>query len=533
MRIFFTFIVVLIALTCKAAEYYELWLGESVEIQCPIPNHRVSNSVVSTQNFSWSAPEGIDYQMGNGVRIAKLTISKFFLDTRTVTCTVTWTESTHTSFSTTTHGPYTQVYRFSFSFPKVKATPNQTTYTLTVGSSQEIGYSLTNQPSNPSTSVYFKTTDPNIATINNSGVLTAVNPGECEVILGTNYEEETSAHVVVNGMPITAIDLNQNDINLSVNETFQLVPQITPSNALSTGINYISNNPTIAEVDNNGLITAISKGKTFIKVESDNGISTTCNVIVNSLIPEAITLPTYNINLNLGDKYVFDPLVSPVGAEISYFLYLIDDPKIAMISDSGELTTLKTGSTIVHISGGGLNTQALVTVRDTSVKKTLIHHHSVLSVNGVPTIVPICDLLSSSIDGEKTLEIISHDDSWNLYISENDEYYPSDTNISYSDFEDKELNVFHQYNFDLISKDISTGISDIIEDLFEIKYLDNQLIISDIKNVEYIRIYELNGILLTELDNSSNYYAINLQKNKIYILEYATNSKKQALKLTL
>ena len=73
------------------------------------------------------------------------------------------------------------------------------------------------------------------------------------------------------------ISLNRDSITLSLNEEFVLIAVVTPNNAL---VEWSSSNPNIAKV-NEGVVTALSLGKTTIIAKAGNKVAT-CVVSVAS-----------------------------------------------------------------------------------------------------------------------------------------------------------------------------------------------------------------------------------------------------------
>lgn len=83
----------------------------------------------------------------------------------------------------------------------------------------------------------------------------------------------------------------QNNIELSVDAKMQLKAIITPAELADATITWESSYSNIATVDENGLVTGISKGTAVIIASSSNGINATCKVKVNALpfsAPEAM-----------------------------------------------------------------------------------------------------------------------------------------------------------------------------------------------------------------------------------------------------
>jgi transglutaminase/protease-like cytokinesis protein 3 len=81
---------------------------------------------------------------------------------------------------------------------------------------------------------------------------------------------------------VTDVTLNKTTLELAPGDCETLVATIYPNDATNTKVTWTSNNPEIATVTDNGLITAISDGSTNITVSTKDGKKTaTCEIIVD------------------------------------------------------------------------------------------------------------------------------------------------------------------------------------------------------------------------------------------------------------
>ncbi len=86
---------------------------------------------------------------------------------------------------------------------------------------------------------------------------------------------------VCNGHTANGITLSETDITIENKETYQLTAVITPESAADKTVIWSSDNKSVAEVDGNGKITAISAGIAKITATSSNGsLSAECTVTV-------------------------------------------------------------------------------------------------------------------------------------------------------------------------------------------------------------------------------------------------------------
>ena len=82
---------------------------------------------------------------------------------------------------------------------------------------------------------------------------------------------------------VTGISLNILNKDMDAGSTFQLIPTILPNNANNKSVSYISSNPSVVEVANDGIITAKHNGKAIITATTIDGNKTaTCNITVKN-----------------------------------------------------------------------------------------------------------------------------------------------------------------------------------------------------------------------------------------------------------
>lgn len=94
-------------------------------------------------------------------------------------------------------------------------------------------------------------------------------------------------------VPVTSITLNESDLELTVGETATLVATVKPDNATNNTVTWSSHAPTVATVDENGKVTAVSPGTANITANAgDNDTNATCEVHVKAA---AVTL-SFNTN---------------------------------------------------------------------------------------------------------------------------------------------------------------------------------------------------------------------------------------------
>lgn len=106
--------------------------------------------------------------------------------------------------------------------------------------------------------------NPTIASVTKKGKVTAKKPGyatikakikgktlKCKVtVIDANYAQKNT---------VESFSLNQTELMLNDNETIKLTANILPSNAIDRNVEWISFNPSVALVDQNGNVTGNNK----------------------------------------------------------------------------------------------------------------------------------------------------------------------------------------------------------------------------------------------------------------------------------
>ena len=163
-----------------------------------------------------------------------------------------------------------------------KAELDVTEVTLLKGESKNLIMTVT--PSDFTDGVTWKSTDTNVVTVTDAGVINAVGAGTATVKLTVGNVSASCKVTVL--QPVTSISLDRTSLSLDALGTYQLVAWVYPSTANNQNVVWESSDTSVATVDENGLVTALKKGTTTITVKSTDGsnISRSCTVTVNNTV---------------------------------------------------------------------------------------------------------------------------------------------------------------------------------------------------------------------------------------------------------
>ena len=138
---------------------------------------------------------------------------------------------------------------------------NNKNLSIEKGSSINLTYDVVPSNATGKDSVQWISDNPQIATINEKGLLVGVTPGKCNITLKYNNGDITNTQEIeVQSKPLTGIQFTINNPYLCYGSYGLLEVQPIPSDAQLPDLIYTSSNPSILSVDNMGNYK-ISEGK--------------------------------------------------------------------------------------------------------------------------------------------------------------------------------------------------------------------------------------------------------------------------------
>ena len=177
--------------------------------------------------------------------------------------------------------------------------------------------------------------------------------------------------IVVQDTPrkVEYVKISTYEATLTENEPqIQLSAEVVPEDAYNKTILWKSEDPSVATVDDNGLVTAVSGGTTKIYAYSEEGnkavsCKITCDMPkrIKRIYMESDTVEVERLkNTTIGYTY------SPADASTDNVTFMIDDPSIAKISKNGKVIGLKPGETTVTVASDGKSDTCKLKVEENS-----------------------------------------------------------------------------------------------------------------------------------------------------------------------
>ena len=133
--------------------------------------------------------------------------------------------------------------------------------------------------------VMWEASNPSVATVNASGLVTAVSAGET-VITASAGGQSATCRVEV-GVAVASVTLDKTRLNLTVGATVILTATVNPEDATDRTVVWSSTDDSVASVDQDGKVTA-HKGGTASVLATAGGQSATAFVDVCEVSPASV-----------------------------------------------------------------------------------------------------------------------------------------------------------------------------------------------------------------------------------------------------
>jgi uncharacterized protein YjdB/tetratricopeptide (TPR) repeat protein len=147
---------------------------------------------------------------------------------------------------------------------------NKSTVALSVYGTEQLTSTVS-----PSDAVNQKVTwtssDPLIATVDETGKVTAVSPGTATITVTAQDGGATAAATVTVSKAVTGVTISDSSLSLVKGEKSTLSATIAPADATNKGIEWSTSNPDAATVSTTGEVTAVALGTATITATTKDG----------------------------------------------------------------------------------------------------------------------------------------------------------------------------------------------------------------------------------------------------------------------
>lgn len=198
--------------------------------------------------------------------------------------------------------------------------------------------------------VKWSSCNPDVATVDNLGKVTALKADTVTIIVTTDDGGFQDKCVLTIVNPVSGLNLKDHSITMFMNREEDLTPLIAEAGISGVKINWVSDNPSVADVKD-GKVKAFNVGTArIVAVTSDGSNVIICNVSVfEPVFGVYLNLPD-TVSLYIGDQQTTEPTVLPQEAPNKKLVWNSSDPTVAKVNDDGTITAVGKGYAVVYAS---------------------------------------------------------------------------------------------------------------------------------------------------------------------------------------
>lgn len=166
---------------------------------------------------------------------------------------------------------------------------------------------------------------------------------------------------------VKSIELDNTNVTAQMAlQKFQLTATVLPAiDGVDTSVTWASLDPSVVKVDQNGLVTFVAPGETYVSATSnaDTTKIAYCKFLITQQV-ENVKMDFDRVTLNVGDEYRLTAVISPNNATNKNVTWSSSNPKVVTVDANGMLKAVGSGSAtiIVQTEDGGHIDMTNVTV---------------------------------------------------------------------------------------------------------------------------------------------------------------------------
>lgn len=246
-----------------------------------------------------------------------------------------------------------------------------------------IGYTIT--PSNASNKkLLWTSSNTSVATVDQNGKVTASKKTAGTTIITAAAQDGSGVKATLT-LSVSKSVINVQSVTVTgrtligVGETIQATATVAPSNAHNQVLYWVSDNPSVANVDQTGKVTAYSAGSAMISAIATDGTLVRGGYVV-TVKNDYVKVTTVNAS---GKTELYPKAVSysayeiyPVNADDKTVSWTSSNPAVATVNQYGVVTALTVGTTVITATandGSGVSGSYTVTVANNQVMVTKVN----------------------------------------------------------------------------------------------------------------------------------------------------------------
>ncbi len=252
-----------------------------------------------------------------------------------------------------------------------KLSLNKTAAILSPGASLQLNATI--EPTNASDkTLIWESTNPRVAAVDSNGLVTAKKFGTVVVTVKTADESKKATCVIYVKKPLTGISLNKTSLSMSMNGSEQLYVSYLPEDTTEDKtVVWSSSDTSVVVVDGDGFVKPIAPGTATVTAQVGK-FSANATVEVKPVAVTAVEIHYPKSMIEVGEKILLTAEVTPIDATNKAVKWSVENHEIAAIDDSGNVTGIKAGQTVITATAqdGNASQNVMIVVFEKDIEGT-------------------------------------------------------------------------------------------------------------------------------------------------------------------
>lgn len=308
------------------------------------------------------------------------------------------------------------------------------THNLNIYIGEKYEFKATVSPSNADNkNVLWTSKDPSIASVSSEGIVRGIDSGSTTVIVRTqdgNYEDNCDISVWRHA---SRVSIDKTSVEVYPGEIVALAANVYPEDAHNKNVNWYSDNTSIAEISNDGIVKGISAGYTTVYARTEDGGHTASCAVNVKQHATGIALNHSSVTIYSDESLTLIATVIPNSTANKSVIWSSSDISIAEVNNGVVTPHIKGNVTITAKTADGSDLTANCEIKvKTAVPKGAVDL-------GLSVYWATCDLGAGSNTVPGTLYAWGETSTKNSFSLENYKYYNGTSYTKYNNEDGKTI----------------------------------------------------------------------------------------------
>ena len=284
---------------------------------------------------------------------------------------------------------------------------------LTVGDKAKLNATV-NVIGNPTYTLTYSSSNNNIASVDNSGNVTAVGKGTAVITAKAGIKSDSCIVIVNEKSELISITLDKHTLELNEGDRYTFTTNVEKTGDPEYTLEYTSSNNDVLSIDNNGIAIAKSNGTATVTVKALDKTDTCIVTVKENVISEVVSvvLDKDILELEEGETGSLNATVNVTGNPEYTLEYISSNENIVTVDNNGLVKAIGKGTATVTVKASNKTDTCVVVVNEKIISEvvSVVLDKETLELNEGETST-LKATVNVTGNPEYTLEYISSDEN--------------------------------------------------------------------------------------------------------------------------